>query len=102
MEWGTSFSSTYNVGWRFFNNTSVDLTVIRVAMMVPDGTGGYQEVVSQDDLNLLARANNGSCTGTLRVKEENVTKLPTSILRITYTYNGNAYSIDVPFDSSKK
>ena len=101
-QWGTSFSSTYNVGWRFFNNTSVDLTVIRVAMMVPDGTGGYQEVVSQDDLNLLARANNGSCTGTLRVKEENVTKLPTSILRITYTYNGNAYSIDVPFDSSKK
>lgn len=98
-KWGASFSSTYNVGWRFLNNTVVDLVVTRVAMMVPDGSGGYQEVVSQDDLNLLARASNGSASGELRVKEENVTKLPTSILRITYTYNGNPYTIDVPFSN---
>jgi hypothetical protein len=96
-KWGTSFSSTYNVGWLFFNNTIVDLTVTRVAMMEPDGVGGYQEVVSQDGLNLLARASNGSAAGELRVKEENVSKLSTSILRITYVYNGNDYSVDVPF-----
>jgi hypothetical protein len=92
--WGTSFSSTYNVGWRFLNNTVVDLVVTRVAMMVGD-----EEIVYQDGLNLLARASNGSVSGELRVKEENVTKLPTSILRITYTYNGNPYTIDVPFSN---
>ncbi len=92
--WGTSFSSTFNVGWKFLNNTVVDLVVTRVAMMVGD-----EEIVYQDGLNLLARASNGSVSGELRVKEENVTKLPTSILRITYTYNGNPYTIDVPFSN---
>lgn len=96
--WGSSFSSTYNVGWTFFNNTIVDLTVTGVAMMVPDGEGGYEEVASSEGLSLLARASNGTASGTLKINEEDVTTLPTSILRITYTYNGNSYSVDVEFN----
>ena len=97
-KWGSSLTSKH-IGWMFLNNTIVDLTVKRVAMMVYDGAGGYKEVESQDGLNLLARANNGIARGTLRVKEENVPKLSTSILRITYVYNGKDYSVDVPFSS---
>ena len=97
-KWGSLITSKH-VGWRFLNNTVVDLVVTRVAMMIPDGSGGYQEVVSQGDLSLLARASNGTASGTLKINEEDVTTLPTSILRIAFTYNGKTYSVDVPFSA---
>ena len=96
--WGSSFTSKH-IGWIFFNTTIVDLTVTRVAMVVPDGLGGYEEVDSKDGLNLLTQANNGTASGTLNVKEENLSKLSTSKLRITYVYNGNTYSVDIPFSA---
>ena len=97
--WGSSYNTTGNVGWEFFNNTVVDLTVTKVAMLVPDGTGGYTEEVTVDGLSLLARASNGTASGTLKLKDvtKDAAKLPTSKLRITYTYNGSSYSIDVQF-----
>lgn len=97
--WGSSYNTTGNVGWVFFNNTIVDLTVTKVTMLVPDGTGGYTEEVTVDGLSLLARASNGTASGTLKLKDvtKDAAKLPTSKLRITYTYNGKSYSIDVDF-----
>ncbi len=89
--WGSSFTTTNNVGWIFFNNTVVDLTVTRVAMIVSD-----EEVAYADDLSLLARTN-GSTSGALKIKEDDVAKLSSSVLRITYTYNGNSYTVDIPF-----
>ena len=96
--WGTHITTTYNVGWRFVNNTVVDLTVTRAAMLAqnPD-TGDYEEVASADSLNLLARSNNGTAYSTLNIKEDNIKDLPASKLRISYVYNGNTYTIDVPF-----
>ena len=62
----------------------------------PD-TGDYEEVVYTDGLDLLARSNSGSASGTLKLREENVKQLPTSKLRISYVYNGKTYTVDIPF-----
>ena len=96
--WGSSITTTYTVGWKFVNNTVVDLTITRAAMMAlnPD-TGDYEEVVYTDGLDLLARSNLGSASGTLKLREENVKQLPTSKLRISYVYNGKTYTVDIPF-----
>ena len=96
--WGSSITTTYTVGWKFVNNTVVDLTITRAAMLAlnPD-TGDYEEVVYTDGLDLLARSNSGSASGTLKLREENVKQLPTSKLRISYVYNGKTYTVDIPF-----
>jgi hypothetical protein len=96
--WGTSITTTYTVGWTFKNNTVVDLTVTRAAMMAlnPE-TGAYEEVVYTDGLELLARSNMGTASGTLKLREEIVKQLPTSKLRISYVYNGKTYTVDIPF-----
>ena len=94
--WGSSYSSN-NVGWIFRNNTTADLTVTRVVMMVPNASGDYEEVASAGDLNILARSNNGTASGTLKIKDENVKQLSYSKLRITYTYNGKSHFVEVAF-----
>ena len=97
--WGSSITTTYSVGWIFKNNTVVDLTVTRAAMLVLNTeTGNYEENgIYADGLNLLARSNNGTATGTLKLREENVKQLPSSMLRISYVYNGKTYTVDIPF-----
>ena len=96
--WGSSITTTYTVGWKFVNNTVVDLTITRAAMLALNSdTGDYEEVVYTDGLDLLARSNSGSASGTLKLREENVKQLPTSKLRISYVYNGKTYTVDIPF-----
>ncbi len=90
-KWGTIVSPC-NVKWEFFNNTSADFVVTRVAVIIEGKEADYEE-----GLNVLAKADNGIASGTLNVKEEHVSKLSSSILRITYTYNGKEFSVDVPY-----
>lgn len=95
--WGTSFSTTNSIGWKFFNNTAVDLVVTRVAMIVGD-----EEVDYEEGLSVLARSSGGTANGELRIKDANISKLQESMLRITYTYNGTEYFKDVTFKGPKK